>query len=143
VQHVRVDGVDALLRRAPRQDQLSEHLIAARRPVKAQLVLGPRQGIPQVARPRRGDRQRPGARTAPGRLGGLQAQVKLALPRRQPLASCGLQQLQQFVEPVVAMADDFKGRAGQATRGACVSAAERGLQVIATGRTAATRARRS
>jgi hypothetical protein len=50
---------------------------------------------------------------------------------------------QQFVEPVVAMADGFKGRAGQATRGACVSAAERGLQVIATDRTAATRARRS
>jgi hypothetical protein len=35
---------------------------------------------------------------------------------------CELAVCQQFVEPVAGMADDFKGRAGQATRGGRVSA---------------------
>jgi hypothetical protein len=52
------------------------------------------KGVQQVAHPRRGDRQRPAARAPPGRLGALQAQVKLALPSGQPLPCCGLQQRQ-------------------------------------------------
>jgi hypothetical protein len=49
---------------------------------------GTRQDIEQAAHPRRGDRQRPASR------GGIQAQVKLTLPRRQPLPRRRLQQLQ-------------------------------------------------
>jgi hypothetical protein len=72
----------------PRQHQLSEHLIAAAGLVKAQHPVSMLQGIGQAAHPRGGDRQEPASRSL------VQAQVKLALPRGQPLPRRGLQQLQ-------------------------------------------------
>jgi hypothetical protein len=47
-----------------------------------------------MAHPRGGDRQRTAASAPPGRLGDLQAQVKLALSAGQALPGRGLQQLQ-------------------------------------------------
>ena len=72
----------------PGQHQLAEHLVPARGPVEAQHPPGVLQRVQQAAHPRRGDRQRPARRA------GVQAQVQLALPGRQPLPRGRFQQLQ-------------------------------------------------
>lgn len=51
-------------------------------------VIGPGQGVPQVAHPGGGDLQQPGL----ARL--CRAEVELALPAREPLPSGGLQRLE-------------------------------------------------
>jgi hypothetical protein len=71
----------------PSQHQLPEHLVPAGRLLEPQRPVRPLQGLHQVAHPRGGNRQRPAAR-------GLQAQVKLLQPGRDPLLRRGLQRLQ-------------------------------------------------
>lgn len=73
----------------PGRHQVPEHLVPARRVLQAQGPVGVLQRVEQAAHPRRRDRQRPG----PGSLR-PQAQVKLALPGRDPLPPGGLQCLQ-------------------------------------------------
>jgi hypothetical protein len=72
----------------PRRDQLEEHLIPARGRIQAQHPPGTLQRVQQAPPPRRRDRQRPARRR------GVQAQVQLTLPGRQPLPRDRLQQLQ-------------------------------------------------
>ena len=73
------------------------------------------QRIEQAAHPRRGDRQRPARRC------GVQGQVKLTLPGRQPLPRRSLQQLQLRIivgradvldipRPAMGGVDDLHGR---------------------------------
>jgi hypothetical protein len=69
--------------------ELEEHPIAFARAVKAQHLVGTPEGLQQAAHPRGRDRQRP-----PGRAASVQAEIKLALPRRHPLTGYGLQHLQ-------------------------------------------------
>jgi hypothetical protein len=76
------DGLDD-----PGQHQLPEHLVPVGRVLQPQRPVRPLHGIHQVAHPRGGDRQRPAAR-------GLQAQVELLLPGRDPLLRRRLQRLQ-------------------------------------------------
>jgi len=72
----------------PRQHQVAEHLVPARRLLQPQNGIAAGQGIPQMPHPRGRDRLR-----APGVSIRLQAQIELALPGRQPLPRRGLQQL--------------------------------------------------
>ena len=73
----------------PRQHQLAEHLVPARRPPEPQHVIAAAQPVEQAPHPRGRDRQRPARAAAETR-----AQIKLALPGRQPLPRDGLEQLQ-------------------------------------------------
>jgi hypothetical protein len=80
----------------PRQHQLGEHLIRARSALDAQHPVGaPAHPAGRPSAPRGSAAARRLAQ--PGRIGGLQAQVKLALAGRQPLPRGGLLQLQLAV----------------------------------------------
>ncbi len=71
----------------PRQHQVPENLVPARRVLEPQHSVRVLQSIQQVPHPRGRDRQRPAAR-------GLKSQVKLQLARGQPLPGSGLQRVQ-------------------------------------------------